>query len=168
MLVNNRVDFTGVNIFATGNNHVLQTVQDVEITVRILIAQVSRAKQPVSECARGLFRIVPIAAHDVGAPSHQFTTMPGFGWLSCLIHHLDIDSERRSPTGQELIVSVFLVLQTREKAGFTQSVDLNEFEIWDKLSCPVDQLSRHRRSAVSQYLKTAQVRSEEHTSELQS
>src|SRR5258708_18176359 len=157
MLVNDRLDFTGVNIFATGDNHVLQAVQDVEIAVRILIAKVACAKKPISECARGFVRIVPIAAHDVGAPSYQFTLLSALDLLACLIHHLHINSETRASAGQELIVSVFLVLQTGEKAGFAQSVDLNEFEIREKLSDPVDQFRRHRRSAVSQYLDTAEV-----------
>src|SRR5262249_57417401 len=37
-LVNNRFDFTGVDIFSACNNHVLQAVQDVEIPICILIA----------------------------------------------------------------------------------------------------------------------------------
>src|SRR5260370_36602643 len=78
MLVNDRLDFTGVNIFSTGDDHVLQSVQDVEIAVRILIAKVACAKKPISECARGFFRVVPIAAHDGGAPSHQFTALSCF------------------------------------------------------------------------------------------
>src|SRR5258708_8463826 len=127
MLVNDRLDFTGVNIFSTGDDHVLQSVQDVEIAVRILIAKVACAKKPISECARGFFRVVPIAAHDVGAPSHQFTALSCFDLISCLIHHLHVDSQTRSTARQELIVSVFLVLQTGEKAGFAQSVNLNEF-----------------------------------------
>src|SRR5260370_14340781 len=157
MLVNDRLDFTRVNILATGDNHVFQAVEDVEIAVGILIAKVSCAKQPVPECARGFFRIVPIAAHDVGAPTYQFTMPSGLDLLSCLIHHHNIDSTTRSSAGQKLIVNVFLVLQTREKAGFAQSVDLNEFEIRKKLSDAVDQFRRHRRSTVSQYIETAQV-----------
>src|SRR5260370_8114205 len=90
MLVNNRLDFAGINIFATGNNHVFQAVEDVEIAVGILIAKISCAKQPISECARGFFQVVPIAAHDVGAPSRQFTMLSGSASLSLLIHHFHI------------------------------------------------------------------------------
>ena len=82
MLVNNCFDLTRVDIFAARDNHVLQAVQDVEIPVCILIADVSRTKQPVSERKCSFFRIIPITAHDIRAPSHQFTRMPGCNFLS--------------------------------------------------------------------------------------
>src|ERR1700730_6097232 len=82
MLVNNRLNLTGVNIFAARDNHVLQTVQDVEVPRCILITNISCAKHPISECKQGFFRIGPIATHDIGTPSHQFTGMPGFDLLS--------------------------------------------------------------------------------------
>src|SRR5262245_1481671 len=81
-LVNNRFDLTGVDIFSARNNHVLQTVQYVEIPVRILIADVSSTKHPILECARRFFRIIPVTARDIRATSHQFTLTPGFDFLS--------------------------------------------------------------------------------------
>ena len=67
-----RFDLAGINIFATGDNHVFQAVKDVEIAVRILIADVSRPKHSVSKCERRVFWIVPATPRDVGAARDQF------------------------------------------------------------------------------------------------
>ena len=45
----NRLDLAGVDVLAARDDHVLQAVQDVEITVRILTADVSRTKEAVPE-----------------------------------------------------------------------------------------------------------------------
>src|SRR5262249_54106469 len=66
MLANNRFDLPGVNIFAARDDHVFQAVEDVEIPVGILTADVPRTKQPVSKRACSLFLIIPVAAHDIG------------------------------------------------------------------------------------------------------
>src|SRR6185503_13570477 len=75
MRVKNRLNFTGVNILASGDNHVLQAVKNEEVTIRILIADVSSAKHTVAERPRSFLGIIPIAAHDIGAPSHQFALL---------------------------------------------------------------------------------------------
>ncbi len=72
-LVNNVFDLAGVDIFAASDNHVLQAVQYVEMPVRILIADVSSTKHPVSKRACRFFRIIPVTSHYISAPSHQFT-----------------------------------------------------------------------------------------------
>src|SRR6266702_3177942 len=82
MLVNNCFDLTGVNILAARDNHILQAVQDVEVPVCILIADVSCSKHPVSERKRSCFRIIPITAHDIRAPGDKFTRLSGSNFLS--------------------------------------------------------------------------------------
>jgi hypothetical protein len=46
MLVNDRFDFTGVDIFAAREDHVLQSVQAVAIPIWVLISNVPSAKHP--------------------------------------------------------------------------------------------------------------------------
>src|SRR5438034_1371594 len=72
MLVKNRFDLAGVDVLAARDNHVLQAVQDVEITVRILAADVSSTNEAVPERKSSFLRIIPIATHDIRAPSHKF------------------------------------------------------------------------------------------------
>src|SRR5262245_29183674 len=128
-LVNNRFDLTGVDIFSACNNHVLQAVQYVEISVRILISDVSSAKQPILECACRFFWIIPVTARDICAPGHQLTLTPDSNFLSRLVHDPHVDPRTCSPTRHEPVLRVFMVLQTSKKARFGQSVALNKFKI---------------------------------------
>src|ERR1700687_5018263 len=82
ILVKSRLDLAGVDILAARDNHVLQAVQDVEITVRILTADVPRTKESVPERKSGFLRIIPIATHDIRAPSHQFARLTGGNFCS--------------------------------------------------------------------------------------
>src|SRR6266576_3714718 len=59
MLVKDRLDLAGVDVLAARDDHVLQAVQDVEITVRVLTADISRTKEAVPERKRGFHRILP-------------------------------------------------------------------------------------------------------------
>src|ERR1700722_18922323 len=58
MLVDDCLDFTGINIFSARNNHVFQAVQDEEITGSVLVTDISCAKHTVAKCERGFFLIV--------------------------------------------------------------------------------------------------------------
>jgi hypothetical protein len=64
MLVKNRLDLAGVDVLAARDNHVLQAVQEVEITVRIPTADVTRVKEAVPQRKIGFLRIFPIAVPD--------------------------------------------------------------------------------------------------------
>jgi hypothetical protein len=74
-------DFTGVDILASGDNHVFQPVQNVEIPLRILVADVSGAKRAISKRKRGLPWIIPVPPHNVGAASHQLAGLSNFDLL---------------------------------------------------------------------------------------
>src|SRR4029077_16926642 len=82
MLVKNRLDLAGVDVLAARDNHVLQAVQDVEITVRILTADVSRTNEAVPERKSGFLGIIPIATCDIRAPNHQFARLTGRNFCS--------------------------------------------------------------------------------------
>src|SRR5215813_2225132 len=115
MLVDDRLDFTGVNILAASDNHVLQAIQNVEIAVSISIADIAGAKQAVSKGERIRLRIVPVPAHNVRASHHQFTGMTGFDFFSRFIHNPHINPWTSSSTGQQFLPRVLLVLETSEK-----------------------------------------------------
>src|SRR5207302_3730423 len=134
--VDDRFDLAGVNIFATCDDHVFQAVKDVEIAVRILIADVSRAKHSVSKRESGVLRIVPVAPHDIGAPCDQFPVLPDFHFLSCFVLDSQINSWTRPPTRYELAFDMLLILETCEEAGLAESITLEKFHVRQKLSHP--------------------------------
>src|ERR1700731_3107335 len=98
MFVDDRFDLAGINIFATCDDHVFQAVEDVEIAVRILIADVSRAKHSVSKRESRVLRIVPVAPHNVGASCDQFPMLPDFHLPSLFVFDSQVNSWTGSPT----------------------------------------------------------------------
>src|SRR5579859_600124 len=98
MLVDDRFDLAGINIFAACDDHVLQAVEDVEIAVRILIADISRAKHSVSKRESRVLRIIPVTPHDVGAPYYQFPVLPDFHFLSRFVLDSEVNSRAGPPT----------------------------------------------------------------------
>src|SRR5271154_1093421 len=49
------------------------------------------------------------------------------------------------------------ILETCEEAGLAESIALEKFHVWQKLSHPMDKFRRHWRAAISQNLEAAQV-----------
>src|SRR5437773_361634 len=81
MRVNHGLDFAGVNVFSAGDDHVLQAIPNVEVSVCVLIPNVARSEEAVSEREFSFFRIVPITAHDIRAASDQLACLPSFDFL---------------------------------------------------------------------------------------
>src|SRR6266480_4270262 len=70
-LVDDCFDLAAVNLFTPGDDQVLDAVQDVEISVYVLIAHVARAKHSISKHRIGVLWIIPIPPHDIGAPKKR-------------------------------------------------------------------------------------------------
>src|SRR6478609_1889510 len=153
MRVNDGFDFAGINILAAGDDHVLQAIKNVEVSVCVLISNVARSEEAVPEREFSFFRLVPITAHDIGASSDQLACLPGFDFLPCWIDNAHVDSETRSSARGELVLGVLVIQQASEKSGLAESIDLNKFNIWQNLSRAMHELGCHRRSAVSQVLE---------------
>src|SRR5439155_13872524 len=118
MRVNDGFDFSRVNVFSAGDDHVLQTIEDVEVSVCVLIPNVAGSEKAVPEREFSFFRIVPITAHDIRAAGNQFASFSGFNFLSCWIDNAHVDSEARPTARGELVLGVLVIQQTSEKSGF--------------------------------------------------
>src|SRR5690349_16456930 len=75
---NDGLYLAAVNIFAAGDDHVLQAIQNIEIAICILVADVSCAKEAISERCCAIFAFVPIPAHYIFATHYQFAVLPRF------------------------------------------------------------------------------------------
>src|SRR5207248_4498385 len=153
MCVNDGFDFSRVNVFSAGDDHILQAIKNVEVSVCVLITNVARSEEAVSEREFSFFRLVPITAHDIRAASDQFTCLPGLDFLPCWIGNVHVDSEARSSARGELVLGVLVIQQASEKSGFAESVHLNKFNIWQNLPRAMNELGCHGRSTVSQMLE---------------
>src|SRR5947209_4879015 len=153
MRVNDGFDFAGINVFSAGDDHVLQAIKNVEVSVCVLIPNVARSEEAVSEREFSFFRLVPITAHDIRAASDQLACLSGFDFLPCCIDNTHVDSHAWTPARGELVLGVLVIQQASEKSGFAESIDLNKFNIWQNLSRSMHKFRSHRRSTVSQMLE---------------
>src|SRR6267154_6815843 len=153
MRVNHGLDFSRINVFSAGDDHVLQAIKNVEVPVGVLITNIAGSKKAVPEREFSFFRLVPITAHDISAASDQLACLPGFDFLPCWIDNVHVDSETRSSARGELVLGVLVIQQASEKSGFAESIDLNKFNIWQNLSRAMNELGWHGRSTVSQMLE---------------
>src|SRR6266403_247928 len=157
MRVNDGFDFAGINVFSAGDDHVLQAIENVEVPVGVLVTNVARSEEAVPEREFSFFRLVPITAHDIRAARDQLASFPGFNFVSFWIDNTHVDSEARSTGRGEFVFSVLMIQQAGEEPGFTQPVDLNEFNLWQNLSGAMHEFRSHWRSAISQMPKSREV-----------
>src|SRR5207247_5789760 len=129
MRVNDGFDFSRVNVFSAGDDHVLQAIKNVEVSVYVLIPNVARSEEAVPEREFSFFRLVPITAHDIRAASDQLACLPGFDFLPCWIENVHVGSETRSSARGELVLGVLVIQQPSEKSGFPESIDLNKLNV---------------------------------------
>src|SRR5438093_13255476 len=153
MRVNDSFYFYRITMFAAGDDHVIQPIKNVEVSVCVLVPNVARSEEAVSEREFSFFRLVPITAHDIRAASDQLACLPGFDFLPCRIDNVHVDSETRPSARGELVLGVLVIQQASEKSSFAEAVDLNEFNIWQNLSRTMNELGCHGRSTVSQMLE---------------
>src|SRR4029077_11936334 len=85
MRVNYGFAFAGVNVFSAGDDHVFQAIENVEVSLCVLITNVARSKESVPERQFGFLRVVPVTAHDIRAARDQLASFAGFNFLSCWI-----------------------------------------------------------------------------------
>src|SRR5580704_7856733 len=101
MLVKDGFDLAGIDILSTRDDQVLHAIEDVEIAVRVAVADVARAKRSVLKGEAGLPWIVPVATHDTGAPRQQLATLSRSELLSGSVHDMQVDAGARPATGGE-------------------------------------------------------------------
>src|SRR5258705_8467736 len=119
MLVDSCFDLAGVNIFTAGNNHVFQTIQQIEVTFGILIADVAGTKHSITEGEVGFLRIVPISTHDVCAASNQFACLSNLNFFPRVVDNADVDARTRAAARRQSSLRMFMVLQPSKEARLT-------------------------------------------------
>src|SRR3954447_3114219 len=115
MLVNNGFDLAAIDILSTRDDHVFHAVEDVEIAVRVAVANVAGSKHSVSKREPGLLGIVPVTAHNIGPARHELTTESRSELPSGLAHDAHVAARARPATGREPVLRVLVILEACEK-----------------------------------------------------
>src|SRR5260370_5432252 len=158
MLQDDGLDLAGIHVFAAAHDHVFKSIQDIKIPGRVVIADVSGTKEAVPEGGRCVLRIVPVTSHHTCPTGHQSPALTGRYLPARFVRDLHLDTRTRPATGHQSSLDMLLVLETREIPRFTESVDLDQLHLRQEASSSTDQLRRHGRSTIRQYLETAQIR----------
>src|SRR6266571_6355416 len=116
-----------VNILAAGNNHVLQPIENVDVTISILVADVTAAEHPITKYRVRFFQIVPIAAHYICAAGNQLTMLAGSNLLPLVVHNLHFNAGTGAPARCQSVLCVFMILQPSKKASLTKAINLDQF-----------------------------------------
>jgi len=110
-----------------GNDHVLQPIQNVDVTISILVADITGAEHPITKYRVCFFQVVPIAAHYICAAGNQLTMFAGSNFLSLAVYNLDFNAGTRAPARCQSVFCVFMILQPSKKARFTEAINLDQF-----------------------------------------
>jgi hypothetical protein len=122
-LVNDRFDFTAVNLFSAGDDHVFQPIYDEQVPSAILVTDVSGPKKIVSKGARSALWVVPVAEHDARPASDDFARLPSRDWFTRRrVNYLDVNPGTRLSTGESPhhVFWGFNILENREFVASSQ------------------------------------------------
>ena len=126
------LDFAGVHVEATGNDHFLLAVDDEHVALGVDRRQVAGEVVAVTHDFGGKLRRAPVALHDIRPLDHDFTDLAGQHILECLVDHPQVGLEIATPAGgQALVVAilhqvVLLGQHGHQRACFARAIALCE------------------------------------------
>src|SRR6266481_1566078 len=82
MVENNGLNLTAIYIFTACYDHVLLPVKQIKESIAVLIADVSSAKEAISEGDRSFRFVVPVSPHHVRTARHQLASFTGLDWVA--------------------------------------------------------------------------------------
>src|SRR5258708_10337734 len=126
MFVEDGLDFAAVHLLTAGNDHVFDAVNEIKITVRILITEVPGAEEAVPKGAGSILSVLPVPRHDVCSPCHDLATLSRCEAPACLIHYLQINAGTRPATRHEPLRCMLLVAQSGQEPRLAQPVNLHQ------------------------------------------
>ena len=82
-------DCGGVYVLATGHDHVLDAVHDIEMSVFVPIAAIACVQPAIAQGRRRFFGLLPVAEHDASAPDNDFAHRSAREFLPVAIDNPD-------------------------------------------------------------------------------
>src|ERR1700688_1234603 len=98
MIENDGLDLAAIDILAPRDNHVLQPVKDVEVSVGVPVADISSAKESVSKSGRRILQVFPVSAHYACSARHEVTMLTGLHLLAGFVRDSHLYTGTRSST----------------------------------------------------------------------
>src|SRR4030042_1067643 len=93
MLIENLLYLPGINILSSGNDHVLFSVNDVDITSLIIVSQITCMKPSIDEDFPSFIWLVPEFNHHCVILQDDLAHRKGFHIIILFINDPDMDSQ---------------------------------------------------------------------------
>src|SRR5699024_6291802 len=130
MLEESRLHFGGIDILTSGNEHVLEAVDNEEESVVVEVADVACMK-PTAR-GEGLicgFRVVPVAIGDVGAAGDDFALDTGGAGISGDVADFDFGKGNGPSSRSGLVEGVCSWQESASRRSLGESVTLAEHDV---------------------------------------
>jgi len=98
-------DLGGVDVLATGDDHVLDAIDDEQVTAGVEVSGVAGMHPPVAEHFCGLLRFVPVSEHDVAAERDDFAHLAGWEFRAGRIDDFHLAMRERATSAAEEITT---------------------------------------------------------------
>ncbi len=154
-------DFSRIDIFAAGYDHVLHPVMDIEIAILVQIAGVT-GLDPAALCHGFLGRVrqVPIAKHVVGRPRPDFAHFAVRHVVPRTVDNAQLDTGQRLARAAHPRIAIGVMVFRRQHhdgpGRFGHPVSLNKLAL-EHLDTLAQQLKRDRRCAVEYIFQPAEI-----------
>src|SRR5205807_5780409 len=89
----------GVDVLASGDDHVLGPVDQVQIGQVVEIAEITRSIPAVDQGGRRHLGLVPVAEHDVRPPDHDLADLARRGVSTVGTEDADVDAHHGRAAG---------------------------------------------------------------------
>ena len=140
----NSLYFDAVDILAASQHHVLDAINNVDVSIRVNESRITRMEPTIGECLGRFFRLVPIPTNVVRAVHPNFTNGPWRNILAIFPNNADIGSDIRK-THTVLLGEVrSATVADNRCCGFCESVSVCSTDLASEiLFNPCDRVRRN-------------------------
>src|SRR5579859_843184 len=167
-LINGGLDFTGIDILPTADDHLFGAINDVEEAILVLSPDVSGMKEPTTQCFcgfvhRGLVSrqffldVVPVTEHDAGPTRYEISEFAGSYRLAGCIDDSQIDTGAWTAARLKSVVGVLSVCQTSQETGFAQTVNLQQLHFRHESASISYNRGSDGRTSIRQHLQRVEI-----------
>src|SRR4030043_2250668 len=133
-LIKNFFNFSRINILATSDDHVFNTVNDVEVAVLIKYPNIA-TPQPISpENGPGFLWVIQVAFHHIGTTDADLPFLLRPQNITVWIPDLNLDNIDRCANGTNHMTNIMVVGDHR--SSFSHSVGFVDIEVSSCLPLP--------------------------------
>ncbi|MCY1286701.1 hypothetical protein D9M70_356770 [compost metagenome] len=157
------LDLGGIDVLATGNDHVLDPVADVDETLLVHVAAVAGVHPAAPQRLGGGFRLVPVAHHHVRSAHHDLADGAARHLVVLGIDDAHFHADRRQAgrvhPAAGLAFGAVMLRQQRggQRRQFGHAVALGEAGGGEHAAGAVEQRRGDRRGAIADALQRTEV-----------